>query len=70
MDNAAPHRPKETKLYLDSIGIPYIDWPAHSPDLSPVEHMWQLVRRGLEGIECANQAEFDAKVIELWEGIP
>jgi hypothetical protein len=43
-DGAAPHRAKVTIEELeeigDSRGFSLLPWPAHSPDLSPIENMW------------------------------
>ena len=37
MDNAAPHRAKKVRAYLDRKGIRVVGTPVRSPDLNPVE---------------------------------
>ncbi|GFV64621.1 transposable element Tcb1 transposase [Trichonephila clavipes] len=46
-DNARPHVAKTVKSYLDSQQVQLLPWPAHSPDMSPIEHVWDIVGRRL-----------------------
>ncbi|KAG6978938.1 Transposable element Tc3 transposase [Fusarium oxysporum f. sp. conglutinans] len=36
-DNARIHTPESSTTWLLEHGISWIDWPAHSPDLNPIE---------------------------------
>ncbi|GFV24372.1 DDE_3 domain-containing protein [Trichonephila clavipes] len=45
-ENAHPHRASIVSECLKSEDITRIDWPAFSPDLNPVDYLWdQLDRR-------------------------
>jgi transposase len=46
-DNARIHLTKGTPEFLKEHGIEYIDWPPHSPDLNPIEHIWAALKAKL-----------------------
>jgi len=39
-DNAPGYASAFTKSVLKAVGIRVIEWPPHSPDLSPIETIW------------------------------
>ena len=39
-DNARPHTARVGIDYLQNAVINVMDWPAESPNLSPIENMW------------------------------
>ncbi|GBO26386.1 hypothetical protein AVEN_13426-1 [Araneus ventricosus] len=45
-DNARPHTPVVTQHVLQSVDM--LPWPARSPDLSPIEHVWNIIGRQLQ----------------------
>ncbi|GBN39097.1 hypothetical protein AVEN_161008-1 [Araneus ventricosus] len=46
-DNARPHRALLVDEFLESEDIRRMDWPARSPDLNPIEHVWDALGRSI-----------------------
>ncbi|GFY14200.1 transposable element Tcb2 transposase [Trichonephila clavipes] len=44
-DNARPHRANIVDECLQSEDITRMDWPAYSPDLNPIEYVWDIFGR-------------------------
>ena len=44
-DLAPAHSAKATSTWFKDHGIPVLNWPANSPDLSPIENLWGIVKR-------------------------
>ena len=44
-DNATPHRAAAVRPLKEHLGIRPLRWPSRSPDMNPIEHAWDLVKR-------------------------
>ena len=47
LDNARPHTARITMAFLGEHGVNVLPWPAYSPDMSPIEHLWDQLGRPL-----------------------
>lgn len=71
-DNARPHRARIIGEYLENLGVERMEWPAMSPDLNPIEHLWDQLGRAAR-LRVTNQtrlADLPHILIEEWNAIP
>ena len=71
-DNARPHRARIITAYLQNVGVDRMDWPAVSPDLNPIEHLWDQLGRAvrLRVTNTTTLADLQNILIEEWDAIP
>ena len=70
-DNASPHTSAPTKRWLTDNGFStqdVLDWPAQSPDLKPIEHLWYQLKRKLNAYptHLSNTHELGARIETEW----
>ncbi|GFV35168.1 transposable element Tcb2 transposase [Trichonephila clavipes] len=53
-DNCRPHRANLVEDFLFEEGIVRIEWPACSPDMNPIEHVWDALGRRVAGHQPPN----------------
>ena len=71
-DNARPHVARVCRQFLDEEGINAVDWPARSPDLNPIEHVWDIMYRRIRHRAATPQTvqELTNALIQVWQEIP
>ncbi|GFS63126.1 transposable element Tcb2 transposase [Trichonephila clavipes] len=65
-DNARPHTATVAQDFLRHFQT--LPWPARSPDLYPVEHMWDQLKRHMPS--CHSVHELELAVQDLWAHLP
>ena len=63
-DNDPKHKSKLVQEWLSNQEFDVLPWPAQSPDLNPIEHLWSEVKRKLNKFESPPKG-----LLELWERI-
>ena len=63
-DNDPKHTSKKAKTWFKDHGFEVMEWPAQSPDLNPIEHLWGILKRKL-----ASHKEPPASIDELWKRV-
>jgi len=71
-DNASPHRAMVTNRYLQDATIVRMDWPARSPDLNPIEHVWDMLQKAISSrpVKPTTVQELRRALLEEWVRIP
>ncbi len=69
-DLAPAHTAKGTKSWFNDHGVTMLDWPANSPDLNPIENLWDIVKRKMRDTRPNNADDLKATVKETWASIP
>jgi len=66
-DNASPHTSYRSRAWLHNHGVDCIDFPAHSPDLNPIENLWADLKRRVEHHHASTTAELEEHLRIEWE---
>ena len=66
-DNARPHRARNVDGFLQANNVKRSEWPAMSPDLSCIEHVWDVLGRVVQKSTMADLRRF---LGEEWQRIP
>ncbi|GBM63541.1 Transposable element Tcb2 transposase [Araneus ventricosus] len=71
-DNARPHRANIVDECLQSEDITRMDWPAYSPDLNPIEHVWDMLGRRIAARQPPPTClpELRRELLDEWCNIP
>lgn len=68
-DNDPKHTAKKTTEFLEKNGIEVLEWPAQSPDINPIEHLWAILDTKLEERSLTKKIVLQEKMVEAWNQI-
>lgn len=69
-DNDPKHASNIVKAWLVDEQIDVLTWPAQSPDLNPIEHLWNDVKVKIGQTKFKNSNDLWAGIKEAWYSIP
>uniref|UniRef100_A0AAY4AR81 Tc1-like transposase DDE domain-containing protein n=1 Tax=Denticeps clupeoides TaxID=299321 RepID=A0AAY4AR81_9TELE len=69
-DNARPHSASITTSWLCRRRIRVLKWPVCSPDLSPRENIWRIIKRKVRQRRPKTIEQLEACIRQEWESIP
>ncbi|GFU20018.1 DDE_3 domain-containing protein [Trichonephila clavipes] len=65
-DNVCPHTARVVQDFLRNFQT--LPWPARSPNLSPVGHVWDQLKRQMPS--CHSVHDLESAVQDLWAHLP
>ncbi|CAH2006703.1 unnamed protein product [Acanthoscelides obtectus] len=71
-DNARPHVARVTIDFFQHNDVTLLPWPPRSPDLSPIEHVWDMMGRRLLNLQRPLQTleALREELVVTWNEIP
>ena len=72
-DNAPAHRARLAQGCLNDAGINQLSpWPAHSPDMNPIQHVWDHLDRQVRSLphQPTTLNQLASCLSEAWDNIP
>ncbi|XP_070516617.1 paired box protein Pax-2a-like [Cardiocondyla obscurior] len=70
-DNARPHTARITRKFMAENSIRLLPHPAVSPDLNPIEHVWDIMGRRLRNLtrQPVDLEDLSETLIQIWNDI-
>ena len=68
-DGAPCHTARATMGLLANQRINVLPWPALSPDLNPIEHIWDVIGRNVRERNCRTVQELERAVVQEWNNV-
>ncbi|GFT80558.1 transposable element Tcb2 transposase [Trichonephila clavipes] len=71
-DNARPHRARIVEEYLEDHGLERMERPARSPDLNPIENLWDYLGREVAALNPPPRSLHELKqgLLCVWSSLP
>lgn len=66
-DGAACHTAKKVMKWLSENDIPVLKWTSSSPDLSPIETLWHIMKKQLRLRPARTVQELRSRLQEIWD---
>ena len=71
-DNNPKHTSRKADQWFEDNNIQVLQWPAQSPDMNPIEHLWHHLKSQLQKYDLPPKGvhELWERVVKEWDEIP
>ena len=71
-DNACPHTARVSMKFLQAQNVNCMHWPSLSPDMAPIEHVWDALGRRVDNrpVKPTTGATLRQALLEEWNNMP
>lgn len=68
-DNAPCHKSAVTMRWFKDNCVDLLEWPAQSPDLNPIEHLWANLKRKIRERHIKSKTDLKNVLVQEWNSI-
>jgi transposase len=68
-DNAPCHTARSIQAWFEENEVRCVKWPRRSPDLNPIEHVWNEIDKKLFDLHLSNLGELEEALRRIWNGL-
>jgi len=68
-DNDPKHTSKLVQSYIKKERITRLDWPPFSPDLNPIEHLWDVLGREVRKVSISSKQQLKDRLTHVWSNL-
>lgn len=68
-DNDPKHTSRLARKFLSDHDVQVLEWPPQSPDLNPIENLWELVDREVKKKKTSNLQQLEEIVKLEWKNV-
>ena len=69
-NNAPAHKAVITRAWFATNGVTTMEWPAYSPDLNPIENLWNILKEKVRRESFTKKEDLIRRVKEIWSNDP
>lgn len=66
-DNAPCHKSKLVMRWFQQNNVPLLEWPPQSPDLSPIENLWYILKENIRKHKASSHNELKGIILQEWQ---
>lgn len=67
-DNAPCHTSRLSHEWFADSHIKLLEWPSQSPDMSPIEQQWPILKKNVHTHQCKS-LDLQQRIVEEWQKI-